>query len=263
MFSWRARRQLAVFALIAAVAGGIAFWVALKFVPSSTCSDNRKNQGELGIDCGGPCGPCELKKPRNVSIFWARFGHAAPGVFDAVALVENPNETLSSGAVQYEFAFFDDIGEIGRRVGTTFIFPQERIYVVEPNIQLVREPTRVEFKILAAPAWQLTSGELPTLVVQDRKYQIRDIGGHNQSVAEATIANASPLDFRRMETAIVVLDRDGNVIGANRVVNEGINAGTSVHVVSLWPTALPGEVVTIEVRPRVNILVPDAVIKPQ
>ena len=257
------RRQLAAFVVIAGIAGGIAFWAASRFVPSPTCFDNRKNQGELGIDCGGPCGPCELKNPKNVSIFWARLGHAAPGTYDAAALVENPNEVLSSPALQYEFTFFDNIGEIGRRVGSTFIFPQERVYVVEANIQLVREPMRVEFKILGVPPWSVLAGELPTLVVQDRQYRVRDMGGHRQSTVEATVANASPFDYRRMETATVVLDRDGNVIGANRVVNELIKGGGTVRVVSLWPTVLAGEAATIEVQPRINILAPDAVIKPQ
>ena len=249
--------------IIAGVLGGIAFLFASRFVPTPTCFDNRKNQGELGIDCGGPCGLCELKNPKSVSIFWARLGHAAPGVYDAAALVENPNEVLSSPILQYEFTFFDNIGEIGRRTGTTFIFPQERVYVVEPNIQLVREPTRVEFKILGVPPWSVLAGALPTLVVQDRQYRVRDTGGHRQSVVEATIANASPFDFRRMETAIVVLDRDGNVVGANRVVNEFVKGGAAVPVVSLWPTELVGEAATIEVQPRINILAPDAVIKPQ
>lgn len=262
MFSWRARRQLAVFVVIAAVFAGAAFRIALKFLPAPTCFDNRKNQREIGVDCGGPCAPCELRNPKSASIFWARLGRGAPQVFDAAALVENPNEVLSSASLRYEFTFFDDRGEIGRAKGSTFIFPQERVYVVEPHIRLSREPVRVEFRI-AGVEWQVKQDIPPTLVVQDRQYRIRSTPTGRQSIVEATVVNASRFDFRKMETAIVVLDREGNLIGANRVVNEDIRAGAPVDVISLWPAALVGASAAIEVQPRVNVFLPDAVVKPR
>ncbi|MEK7082111.1 MAG: hypothetical protein AAB915_00320 [Patescibacteria group bacterium] len=262
MFSWRARRQLVAFLLIAAVFAGIAFYGASKFLPSPTCFDSRKNQTELGVDCGGTCAPCELRNPKSVSIFWARVARAAPGIFDAAALVENPNEVLSSASLRYEFIFFDDVGQIGQRDGSAFIFPQERVYIVEPHIELSRNPARVEFRI-AGIDWQARQDIPPTLVVQDRQYRIRETPAGRQSTAEATIANASQFDFRRMETAIVVLDREGNLIGANRIVNENIRAGGTAEVVSLWPAELSGEAAALEIQPRVNIFLPDAAVKPQ
>lgn len=256
------RRQLAAFVVIAAVLGVGAFLFASRFLPSPTCFDNRKNQGELGVDCGGPCAPCELKNPKSLTVFWTRSARADIGVYDAVALVENPNEVLSSANLQYEFAFFDATGQIGRRAGSTFIFPQERIYVVEPDITLSREPVRVEFKVISSD-WQVSHVVLPTLVVENRQYRVRDTAGRKQSSVEATIANTSSFDFRRMETSLVVLDKDGNVMGANRVVNENIGAGTTIDVLSLWPSEFSGDIAAIEVRPRVNVLAPDTVIRPQ
>lgn len=262
MFSWRTRRQLAAFLVIAAVFAGVVFLIASKFLPSPTCFDNRRNQTELGIDCGGPCEACELKNPKSISIFWARLGRAAPQAFDAAALVENPNEALSSASLQYEFAFFDDLGEIGRRAGHSFIFPQERVYIVEPHIALSRQPLRVEFEIIGVD-WQVEHNIPPTLIVQDRQYRIRQTPAGRQSMVEATVANASSFDFRRMETVIVVLNQEGNLIGANRVVNDNIRAGASAQVVSLWSAELSGGLATLEIQPRVNVFLPDAIVKPQ
>lgn len=262
MFSWRARRQLAAFLVLAAVFAGVAFLIASKFLPSPTCFDGRKNQTELGVDCGRPCAPCELRNPKNISVFWARLGRAAPQVFDAAALVENPNEILSSASLRYEFIFFDNRGQIGQREGSAFIFPQERIYIVEPHVALSREPVRVEFKIIGVD-WQVEQDIPPTFIVQDRQYRIRQTRTAKQSAVEAIVVNASPFDFRRMETAIVVLDREGNLMGANRVVNENIRAGGTAEVVSFWPTELSGGFATLEIQPRVNIFLPDAVVKPR
>merc|ERR1719159_2293067 len=37
-------------------------WIAVNnlrfFVAESSCSDGLQNQGETGVDCGGPCDPC-------------------------------------------------------------------------------------------------------------------------------------------------------------------------------------------------------------
>lgn len=250
------------FLVIAAVFAGVAFRIATKFLPSPTCFDNRKNQMELGVDCGGPCEPCELRNPKSISVFWAHLGRAAPQAFDAVALVENPNEALSSASLRYQFLFFDDQGQIGQKEGSAFIFPQERVYIVEPHVVLSREPVRVEFRITGVD-WQVEQSIPLTLIVQDRQYRVRETPAGRKSAVEATVANASAFDFRRMETAVLVLDREGNVMGANRVVNENIRAGGATEVMALWPTELSGEFASVEIQPRVNIFLPDAVVKPQ
>lgn len=262
MFSWRARRQLIAFLIIASIVGAAAFRFASRFIPEASCFDRTQNQGEAEIDCGGPCGACELRNPKSISIFWARAAHASPGVFDAVALIENPNEALSSGRVEYEFTFFDGIGEIARRVGTTFIFPQERTYVIEANMRTSRTPIRIEFRILDV-TWQVGDTRAPMLVVEGRTYEARPNGAQKRSVVEAMVVNTTHFDFRRMETSIVVFDPDGNVVGTNRIVNEGVRAGERVSVISLWPAEFAGTVAAIEVKPRVNLFARDAVIQPE
>lgn len=262
MLSWRIRRQAITFLVIAVFAGGIAFFAVSRFLPAPSCLDQRRNQGETGVDCGGPCAPCELKNPKPVTVFWTRVSAGGPDTFDAVAFIENTNEILSSQQLQYEFTVFDEIGVIGRRSGATFIFPQERIYVIEPNITLVREPTRVEFKILGIQ-WELKPVQPPRFVVTESQYIVREADDLKQGAVEAFVSNTSPFDFREMETSIVVFDRERNILGVNRVVNEVIPAGARVKVISLWPSPLSGEVGTIEVKPRVNVLAPDAIIKPQ
>ena len=38
-------------------------------VPDPTCSDRIKNQGELAVDCGGPCKPCVMKTPTGPNCY--------------------------------------------------------------------------------------------------------------------------------------------------------------------------------------------------
>lgn len=262
IFSWRIRRQLAALGLALLVFGGIGFWVIARSLPEASCFDRRRNNGEVGVDCGGPCAPCELADPKPLSIFWARFARASGSAYDAVALVENMNYLLSSAAVEYEFTLLDTLGVIGRRTGTTFIYQQERLYIVEPNIETSREPVRVEFAVRKV-AWQAAGAPQPPLVVERRVYLVEETNGKRQGAVEAQILNAGPYGFREVEVYVVVFDAAGNVIGANRIIAENLSAGERRIIRSIWPEPLPGEVARIEVYPRVNLFDPAAITRPE
>ena len=262
IFSWRIRRQLSALLLVFLVIGGFGLWVVARSLPEASCFDGRRNRGEVGIDCGGPCAPCELANPKPLSIFWARSVRASGEAYDAVALVENANDVLSSAAVEYEFTLLDKFGVIGRRPGTTFIYPQERLYIVEPNIRTSREALQVEFAVRKV-AWQAAGAPRPSLVVERRAHVVREENGKMQSVVEAQILNAGPYRFREMEVHVAVFDEAGNVIGANRIVAEDIFPGERRTVRSIWPEPLPGDAARIEVYPRVNLFDPAAIVLPE
>ena len=262
MISWRVRRQLAVIVILAAIAGGVVLWLIGRSLPAASCMDNRRNHGEIDVDCGGPCAPCELKNPKPLSVFWARFGRAGEGAYDVAALVENPNQTLSSDLVRYEFTLLDQYGIIGHTAGTAYIYPGERLTIIEPNMRTSREPVRVEFSVERV-VWQSGNFERPPLTVERREHTVNEDGGKKHSMIEAQIFNSGPLRFRNMEVTVTVFDDAGNLIGANRVLAENISPNERRTVFSIWPDILPGAVARIEVTPRVNLFETDAIVKPQ
>lgn len=262
MLSWRAKKQLSIVTGIAAVFVALIAFSVYRALPTSSCLDNKRNQGEVETDCGGPCAACELKNPKPLTVFWARAMPARAGVFDVAAEVENVNEELSSARVDYEFVLFDDIGRIAQRQGHTFLFAQERIVMVEPAVEVPRNPVRIEFRIIDV-AWQLRKEPPPSLVVERREYRVAEEQGKTQSVLEATIRNGSSLDFREVEVGAVLRDREGNVVGVNRVLMEEVRSGARNEVRFIWPGELPSSVASIEVNPRANIFDPSIVVKPQ
>lgn len=262
MISWRARRQLTALLIVALPLIAVGFWSIGKFVPEPTCFDNRKNQNELETDCGGSCAPCELSNPRPISVFWARAVPVRQDMFDAVALVQNQNEELSSARVDYEFSLFDSFGEVARKSGQTFILPQERAYVIEANLKTARAPQSVEFRIVNID-WQFRKGERPNFIVERRDYKVAEDNGKKQSVVDAIVENRSSFDFRIAEIGFVALDRVGNVLGLNKVTVENFLAGSRRSIKSIWPEQLAGEVAVVEVEPRVNIFEKGVILKPQ
>ena len=262
MFSWRSRRQLIVLLVLAVVAVSVGFLFFRKYLPTPTCFDNKKNQRELDVDCGGSCGPCELKHPKEIEVFWARAILTRPQTYDVAVEIRNPNEVLSSADLEYEFTMFDNFGLVARRTGHTFVLPQERLHIVEANLNTTREPSRVEFKVFNAN-WQFKNQQPPNVVVEKRDYIVVDNGGQKQSSVETSMANRSPFNFSEVIVNFVVLDEEKNLLGANKVLLEDFLSGSSREVKSLWPREFKGRVTTISVEPRVNFFDESIIVKPQ
>ena len=262
MISWRAKRQLvAILVLFFLVV--IVFAVNYRrFVPISTCFDNKQNQGEIGIDCGGPCASCELKNPKPISVFWTRAVPVRDNVYDVAAYIENPNIQIGSADIEYEFSVFDEVGLVARRTGTTFILPQEKTHIVEAGLETSRQPTRVEFKI-SGIKWQIPQNNKPSLIVEKRDYKIMNENGTNQSILDATIFNNSPHSLREAEVNFIILDKDSNLLGANHTLVNDFSAGSRRAVRTTWPNVLKGDAAVIEIDPRIDIFNPDYVLKPR
>ena len=126
LFSWRTRRQFFYFAIFAlailAIIGGIVWY----FWPEPTCSDKKQNQGEQGIDCGGPCTPC-LGEIKDISQKWVRFFKNREGFYDIAALIENSNLFAGIPNFKYTFKLYDSNNVlITIKEGSTFINPGEQ-----------------------------------------------------------------------------------------------------------------------------------------
>lgn len=261
MFSWRSRRQLFITMLILAVFVGIGFWVFLKFLPAPSCMDNTQNQGEFGVDCGGPCAPCELKHPKPVTTFWARAVKVRDNVFDVAALIQNENEVLSSSHVVYEFALFDEFGLIAKKTGETYLLAQERIPVLGPSIVTSRDPSRVEFRIVRVD-WEVRKDIHPNVFAERQEYKVVAQGVKKQGAVDASIFNSTSYDYRSVDVYVLALDKDGNLLGTNRTTMENVRAGSHTPVRLTWPSELPGDVASLEVDTRLNIFDPDLILKP-
>ena len=262
MVSWRVKRQLvAVLIILGIFAGGVLI-TAYRLRPVLTCTDNKKNQGEIEIDCGGPCGPCELKHPKPVTIFWTRAVSVRPNVYDVVAEIQNENKIIGSPRLDYEFTLSDDLGPVARKTGTTFLLPKERTLIVETNLETTRQPVSAELRINDV-GWKTNTVEAPHLIVEKRDYKIKDENGRKQSVVEASIVNNSSYTFRSAEILFEVSDTKENVLGISWSVVENIKGGEKQEVIAVWPYALNGDVQKIDVRARVNTFDPEIIVKPQ
>ena len=101
----------------------------LKSAP--TCSDNRKNQKETGVDCGGSCNNCEIKTLSPIAVDWVKYFSADSKIVIA-AEIKNSNSNYGAKKFSYAFDIYDKKGEkIKTLIRSSFIYPEEIKYLVE------------------------------------------------------------------------------------------------------------------------------------
>ncbi len=236
--TWSQKRRLNYFlgfAFILAVLGGIPAFIL--FYEEASCFDNKKNQGELGIDCSGPCIKLCSSRELQPVVQWQQTLEVIPEHYTAVAYVQNPNIEAEAKKVVYTFTFYDATNKpILERKGSTYIPAGKSFAVVEPGIKIQgKAPSRTLFELDKDIAWTRAPKN------------IYDIEVKNQLLTEATTtpiinANLQNLTFNdipRADVVALVYDTNGNVFAASRTFVKDLFGKTTQPVVFTWPRPFP------------------------
>jgi hypothetical protein len=247
---FRTRRQLAAFFILVCIVALFGFAAYRVVTTGATCEDRKQNQGEEGIDCGGPCVPCAIKQARPLKVFWARFVPTRDDRYDVVAEVTNSNTSVGAAAVEYEFRLLDGSGAvIVARRGNTFIYPRETVHLVEIGLEARERPARAVVDI-SSPRWVATAAIGPDVVAGNREYRVETSEDGSRSVVTAIVSNRSVGDRRDIGVAALLLDGRGNVVGAHRTVMDILEAGTSLPVRLVWSHVISEPVASILIEAR-------------
>ena len=86
MLSWGAKRKILIALVVCAIAAAGIFWyVAHSVYRPPSCTDGKKNQGEAGVDCGGPCARlCKVVSLPPI-VHWQRAFPVTESVYNVVA----------------------------------------------------------------------------------------------------------------------------------------------------------------------------------
>lgn len=228
---WTAKRQILyflVFALIFAVGIGFLLYSIIK----PTCSDGRKNQGEQGIDCGGPCKEC-IGEVKDTIIVWSKLFEIKNGLFDATALIENPNIFLGTKSIKYKFKMYDDKNIlVAVREGMTFINPRDQFVIFEPNIKSnLKKPKRIFFELEKESAkWEIIRENAPEIIIAGKNFVLTPT-----PYLSAVIKNESLSDVKNISATVVLSDSQGTVVGVSSTQIDKIGGRQSAEIKFSWP----------------------------
>ena len=144
----RLQRQLIIGAIFLTIFLSIGAGIYLTVKPQATCFDNKRNQREIGVDCGGPCIPCDLKNNPPITV------QKQPAFFitqdekiNILFQLLNSNSEWGAKSFSYQLTLNGQNGEIQKLNFSDFILPQEIKYILLPQVKVNFIPQSITIDI--------------------------------------------------------------------------------------------------------------------
>lgn len=246
------RRRLIIIGIIAAVialALGVFYFAAIHVPPS--CTDRKQDQGEEGVDCGGPCAYLCTASEAPPSARFARALSPVPGRIDVIAYIDNPNADAAAKALPYTIELYDSSNAIvAKKEGTVDLPPAATVPVFVPAIASGSASSTRAFITFDAPAhlWYRSTGDRLVPQVGDA---LLALGDAPRITAEAT--NPGTATLQDVAFVATIFDASGNAIAASHTVVPAIAPRATVPLVFTWPSAFGGAVSRIEILPVASL----------
>lgn len=236
---WSSRRQLTYFMSIILFMALIVGSFYLLYKPAPTCFDQKQNQDEEGVDCGGPCARVCQSVAIPLKVYWTRVFPLGNGLYDVAALVENENQNLGVKSLAYTFKLFDSNSvEVAKREGKTFVNPGEKFVVFESNVEssLAYPATKAFVEIEEYPIWEKVAA-VPRIISIERL----SFSNLPYPVLRLKVKNDSFDNYKDIKVNTVLSDINQNAFAASATFVDSLLAGESEEVFMTWPSSFESE----------------------
>ena len=214
--------------ILVGIVAGIRFAF---FRPVASCFDGIQDQGETGIDCGGPCAkvciPADLSVVTvlgEVSVF-----NPIPQHYTLLAQVANTNSEFGTADLNYQFDLYDASGTLVQSVpGETFIYGGEVKYLVVPNIAANDVIDHAALAIATSTDWAPSSsmGLVPQfgnpLAIMGSTVASSSAAAQGILTVTGRLTDSDPSVFTNILVVAVFYDSYGNPIGASETTLDSI-----------------------------------------
>lgn len=247
--SWTTKKQFAYFVVFLLAVAGIFYFFWFK-VTAPTCFDNKQNQGEDEIDCGGPCKRQCLGEIKDIIVLWSKVVALGGGKYEAVALVKNPNLFLALPSLKYQFKFYDENNLlVAARDGETFVNPGEDFVIFDTGIDSgKRVPKRAFVEFEENLRWERLEKEKNQIVVSKKEFVNTPFPR-----LSVVLENMAVSAVRDIYAIAVLYDGDENVKAVSSTLVDFISGGGSENMIFTWPESFVQEPYSSEVFFRTNL----------
>lgn len=233
MLSWSVRRRLIYLAIALCVVAIVVLATFIIFQKPPSCSDGKRNQDEVGVDCGGSCSKVCAAEIVPLKILWSRLFDLGPGKYDAAALVKNPNLKHAAGKINYIFRFWDENNLlINSQSGTAYANPKEDLVIFASRVDVGKKvPARVSFELVGTPVWEKIGQTPPELTFSNKRFA-------NEPFPHlvATIRNDSIISINGVDVYAILSDSNQNALAVSSTYIDELPASESREVSFTWPS---------------------------
>ncbi len=249
---WATRRRLFVLIVLGSLGvAGVSILFISAFFSTPSCVDGLKNQDEEGVDCGGSCPYLCSTKQIAPTVLFATLVDNGTGRLDAVALVENKNQTAVARGVTYRAEIYRNDQKIRVLTGTLDLPPRSTIPVFVPGAALSREGATTLFLMFEPSTlhWESLTRDPRGPLPEVSNTVLRTTDGNPR--IEATLTNVSVYAVTDITAVVLVRDRSGTVIGASSTRIPSIDPQERATALFSWNGPFSGTPVSVEVFPSV------------
>ena len=230
---WRRTAYGTGFASFWALVGVLVFY--LGFYQAPNCFDGILNGAEIEVDAGGTCVRVPNSQVVQPNIVWSEGFEVTPGQYNAVAYVENRNQTIGTPALPYTFTFLSNGVEVARRSGVTELPPNSVYPLFEGRVFTDGQTvTDVELKLGEVIDWLPGS----SIVNQLRTNDLNLLNVDTRPRLEAKLENTSLDTIRDIEVVATIFNDQGVAVAASQTFVETFFSRTAQDIVFTWPNTI-------------------------
>jgi len=246
--SWATRRRTAILIIVGAVvlaAAAVILIAALYEAP--TCTDQKMDGDETGIDCGGTCALLCSADALAPKVTFTRALSPAPGRTDVIAYIDNQNPSSGVEDARFTVSLYGPDGIlVASEQGTVDLPPHASVPVYVPDFFSGNQPVARAFLVLdpASLQWMKYSSDRVKLATS---YELADEETAPRITAAITNPSAVPLyDVKVIATAF---GADGNAIAASQTIVPQVPAAGSAVATFTWNAPFGAAVTRVDILP--------------
>ncbi len=226
------RRIIAIFAVILVVTVFILIPYTLTHQEVPSCADKKQNQGEEGIDCGGPCALVCKTSVQDLHTLWTKVFPVRSGVYDLVAYIENPNFYAAATKLEYVAQLFDDAGDvIAEKSGESYALPGERFAIFVDNMNTgAKIATKGLLSITPGFAWTKAASAKKIFSVENKTLESPD----KKPRLSALLSNETADVYRNVDVLAIIYDKTGQPVAVSKTIVEKSVGGSKEPIFFTW-----------------------------
>ena len=252
---WAERRRFTIGAiLIAVVLVVLAIALTAVVYEAPSCVDNKQNQSETGIDCGGPCtNLCTAQQEPPVTPV-PRLLRNSAGRTDLIASIENRNSDAAAKRVPYTIKLYDaNLTFIKEIKGFVDLPPRSIVPLFIPGVAFGGDlGMRASLEIVASEVAWYTLATDPRVIPKVESSP--PSGSSSAPRIEATLTNTSLTTLANVHVVALVRDTtSGNVIAASETVVPTIAPQGKAVATFTWNEPFASPSVRVEILPVIPL----------
>ncbi|MBI4159569.1 peptidoglycan-binding protein [Candidatus Wolfebacteria bacterium] len=206
----------------------------LWFRPAPSCFDNRQNQNEAGVDCGGNCPACEIRALSPIQTNWTRY-FPADNQAVIVSEIKNSNENYGAGSFSYNIDVYDRTGEKAlTAANSSFIYASQIKYLIDVLPIAISRIGRIDISI-GNPSWSArTQFTQPDLQLREIKTEAGDTP--NQGIlVKGIIDNRSAFPIRGARITAFLFNQSSEPVSASKTELDLVSSFDSLGFTIAFP----------------------------